>query len=220
MSRLLKRRLALLTALLAVLAGGTAVALGASASGGRARATRAHSGKHPAVLATAAGYLGVPATQLKQELRSGKSLAQVAEATAGKTSSGLIAALLVSRTAQVRQQVTALVEHVGGAKAAHRQSPRHTARAAALAYLGLSREQLGKQLRAGHSLAEVADATPGKSSARLSEAIAGALGQRLQSAVVSKHLSRAQQRARGIRLSERVTVLLGHRHSPPKHSAH
>lgn len=42
----------------------------------------------------AAGYLGVSAPQLHAELRSGKTLAQVATATAGKSEAGLIAALV------------------------------------------------------------------------------------------------------------------------------
>ena len=53
----------------------------------------------------AAGYLGVPAAQLEAELRAGKTLALVAEATAGKSTAGLIDALVAAR----RERLTAAV---------------------------------------------------------------------------------------------------------------
>jgi hypothetical protein len=44
--------------------------------------------------AAAAAYLGVPRAQLRAELRAGRTLAAVAQATRGKSASGLIAAIV------------------------------------------------------------------------------------------------------------------------------
>ena len=64
-------------AVLAVLAGATtAIVMAAQPS---------HHG-HRSTLATAAGYLGVSQQQLRSELSSGKSLAQIANSTSGKSS--------------------------------------------------------------------------------------------------------------------------------------
>ncbi len=73
MSRLLKRRLALLVALLALLAGGAAVALGAGGSS-PTKGAHAHGAGHPSLLSVASSYLGIPPTQLRAQLQSGKSL--------------------------------------------------------------------------------------------------------------------------------------------------
>lgn len=64
---------------------------------------------HPKVVAavlrdlmkTSAGYLGLPAGQLKQQLAAGKSLGHIADATAGKSRQGLVDALTADATAKV-----------------------------------------------------------------------------------------------------------------------
>ncbi|MHB8235157.1 MAG: hypothetical protein ACYDHT_10950, partial [Solirubrobacteraceae bacterium] len=55
----------------------------------------------------AAGYLGLSASQLKAELSSAKTLAQVADATPGKSQAGLIAALLQARGARLASAAAA-----------------------------------------------------------------------------------------------------------------
>jgi hypothetical protein len=58
-------------------------------------------------LQAAASYLGVSSTALFTDLRSGKSLAQVANATSGKSASGLIDAMVSAEQKELDQEVTA-----------------------------------------------------------------------------------------------------------------
>ena len=56
-------------------------------------------------LQAAATYLGISTNDLQTQLRSGKTLAEIAAATAGKTKDGLIAALVADETAQIDKAV-------------------------------------------------------------------------------------------------------------------
>ena len=58
-------------------------------------------------LAGAATYLGVSQSDLQTDLQSGKTLAQIANATSGKSSSGLIAALVAASKTRLEAAVTA-----------------------------------------------------------------------------------------------------------------
>ena len=58
-------------------------------------------------LATAATYLGLSQSALQSDLQSGKTLAQIANATSGKSSSGLIAALVTAQKTKLEAAVTA-----------------------------------------------------------------------------------------------------------------
>jgi hypothetical protein len=101
-----------------VLATGTllaALALGAgqaAADGGhhttnpRVAAER-QNGVRGAGLEAAATYLGVTEDALKTQVKAGKSLAQIADATAGKSSAGLIAALTATVQAKLDAAVAA-----------------------------------------------------------------------------------------------------------------
>jgi hypothetical protein len=57
--------------------------------------------------AAAATYLGITTAQLQTDLQSGKTLAQVADATAGRSSAGLIAALVAHEKTEIAALVTA-----------------------------------------------------------------------------------------------------------------
>lgn len=59
----------------------------------------------PGLLQSAAAYLGVSVSALRTELRGGKTLAQVAGATAGKSEAGLIEALVSARKARLAAEV-------------------------------------------------------------------------------------------------------------------
>jgi hypothetical protein len=61
---------------------------------------------------TAAGYLGLSAEQLMQELQAGKSLADVAAAQ-GKSVGGLKAALIQAMTSDIQKAVDDLVSQKG-----------------------------------------------------------------------------------------------------------
>ncbi len=58
-------------------------------------------------LAAAATYLGISTATLQADLQSGKTLAQVAEATAGKSAAGLITALVAQETQELTDAVKA-----------------------------------------------------------------------------------------------------------------
>lgn len=223
--------MALTVALAAVLAGGTAVALAATTSPKHTRATRqtrAHSrtGRRAGIVQAAASYLGVTPAQLNEQLGQGKSLAQVAAVTPGKSEAGLVAAIVESIEAKVpspprgmETRVKAIVNRTPGtelgrhaALGAHRHGG---LRAAALAYLGMTRHELTQQLETGKTLAQVADATPGKSAAGLTEALLASVKDKLEARAA------AHKRAEGSHLAAlrtRIAHLLATAH-PGRHSA-
>jgi hypothetical protein len=202
-NRAFKRRLALGVALAAVVAGGTVAALAATAP-----STRHGNGVPPGVardLPGAAGYLGLSPLRLQADLRAGKTLAEIAAATPGKSEAGLIATLVAARkarldavSAKLTQRVTAEVNRVPGQGAG----------ALARSYLGLTPAQLRGELRAGKTLAQIADATSGKSAAGLIAAIVKARQARLAAAVATGKLTRAQSDARAAGLQKRITRLV------------
>jgi hypothetical protein len=121
----------------------------------------------------AATYIGISEAQLRTELGTDKSLADVAVAH-GKTREGLIAAL----TAAQQQDIAALVDKKGiGARPnpANGYGPgpgfgrgpgdkvTGDSLAAAATYLGTTTADLETKIRAGQTLAQIANATAGKS---------------------------------------------------------
>jgi len=196
--RRLKRKLMFSVAVVAVLAGGTAAVVMASQSS-------AHHNR-AGTLATAAGYLGISQAQLRGEISTGKSLAQIAGATGGKSAAGLIATLeaaqkqkLASAEAKLPGRITAEVERT------HRRAVGGQTRAA-IDYLGLSRKQLRAELRSGRTLAQVASATGGKSEAGLIEALVAAKKAALQASVRAGTITQAQANARLPKLLSSVTA--------------
>ena len=78
-------------------------------------AASAHRGREGGLLGAAASYLGVSVDALRSSLRSGKSLAQVANSTPGKSADGLIQALYGAARKQLDAAVAA--GHLSQAKA-------------------------------------------------------------------------------------------------------
>ena len=68
-------------------------------------------------LAVTRSYLGITAKQLQQQRRSGKSLADVANARTGKSAAGLIDALVGARKADLAAAVAA--KTLGGGEKSH-----------------------------------------------------------------------------------------------------
>ena len=134
------------------------------------RAMQNGPGAKSLVFAAAASYIGITEAQLRTELGTDKSLADVAIAH-GKTRDGLIQALLAAQ----QQEIATLVDRKGiGA----RPSPGpgrpgigpvpgfrvgEDPFAAAATYLGTTTADLQTKVRAGQTLASIANATPGKS---------------------------------------------------------
>jgi len=208
MNRILRKRLVLGVAAAAALAGvTTAVVMAAQPSHHR----------HASAIATAADYLGLSQARLRGELRSGKSLAQIANATDGKSAAGLIVALettekqkLAAATASLPGRITAAVDRPRGAGARS-----GTLRAAA-GYLGVGAPQLRTEERAGKTLAQIADSTSGKSSAGLVDALVAVRRAAIDAAVKARTITRAQADKLVSSLVERMTarVKLQHRRRP------
>lgn len=221
MARLGKRRLALLVALAAILAGGTAAALaatGSSHAGGRHGGhQRAH--PHSGAIAAASSYLGLSPSRLRAELASGRTLGQIAAATPGRSEAGLREALIAaaeqrgrSAGANLSSRVEALI---GGHAVRHAAAARHghlRLREAIVSYLGISRKQLLSQLRSGQTLAQIADATPSRSAAGLREALISAVRARLDTEVAAHVLSKTAEQHRIGRLETRVSAAMSRSH--------
>jgi hypothetical protein len=66
-------------------------------------ATRLARGKHLGARRLAAQYLGITPAELRKQLRSGRSLAQIAASTSGKSVDGLRAALTAAATTRLQK---------------------------------------------------------------------------------------------------------------------
>jgi hypothetical protein len=185
MNRMSSKQLAATAiAALAVTGGGAAVA---AASNGKSPTSTAGTviafrGGPADELAAAASYLGTTVADLQTQLAAGKTLAQIASATSGKSTDGLIAALVAAEqaehpnatTAEITQRVTDFVNGVmppGGP--GFRHGPGGVDLSAAASYLGLSVSDLVTQLQSGKTLAQIANAN-GKSPDGLIQALVAA----------------------------------------------
>jgi hypothetical protein len=199
-------RIALIAVGLLALAGGSTAL--ASKSNGHTKGTIAapRGGHRPSdELDAAASYLGTTVAGLRTQLEAGKTLAQVATATSGKTTAGLIAALVTAEKTEIAAEVTAgrltqaeadqitpaltqrFTDFVNGTRPVggpprggfgHGPGPGLDG---AASYLGISESSLFTQLRSGKTLAQIADATAGKSSAGLIDALLAAATKQLGS---------------------------------------
>ncbi|MDP9266165.1 MAG: hypothetical protein M3O91_08650 [Chloroflexota bacterium] len=124
------------------------------------------------LLAAAATYIGISEADLRTELSSGTSLADVATGH-GKTRDGLIAAL----TDAASKQIPALVDQKGTPGGLFGRPGGPGARvegdplAAAATYLGVSADDLRTKMTAGQTLAASANATSGKNRDGLIQAL-------------------------------------------------
>jgi hypothetical protein len=146
----------------------------------------------------------VTPVQLRSELRSGRSLAEIANATTGKSAAGLIAAVEAAQHAKL----AALAASVPARVTAEVNAPRHRNRrlAAAAGYLGISAAQVRSELRSGHTLAQLAAASPGRSQAGLVEALVAARKTALAAEVAAGTITQAQANAITGKLARRVTA--------------
>jgi hypothetical protein len=199
-------------------------------------------GVHPFVgpllgLRATADYLQTPAATLVSDLRSGKTLAQIANSTPGKSASGLVDFLVGKVQAaldqavkagrlsadqektilsMVRQRVTALVNgtlpvlpamprpHIGFAFGL----PLKGGLQAAADYLGIPVSTLVKDLRSGKTLADVANATPGKLASGLVDALVAHEEAALDKAVKAGRLTPEQESSIEVGLKAGTTALV------------
>lgn len=169
-------------------------------------------------LAVAASYLRLTGVQLHSDLRAGRTLAGVANATSGKSAAGLVEVLVnakaagldaagadgklprakeSARLAELRKRTTADVNRPRGAGGDL---------SAPASYLGVTPEQILNERRSGRSLARIANATRGKSAAGLIEALVSARKANLAAAVAAGSLARASENMMLSTLRRRVTA--------------
>jgi len=183
-----------------------------AAAGGRARIPA-----DPSETAVAAAYLGLSRAQLRSKQRSGLSLAEIADASAGKSANGLLEALVSARLKRLSEN-----DRERGLSSAERRArlmrvrrrietqleriPGYVGLAASAAYLGLSAAQLRSELLSGRSLARIADTRPGKSAAGLIDTRASSREAALEAAAASGRISEAKERALIATLRARITA--------------
>lgn len=219
---------------------GTPISSGSKIGAGRWHGDGFRGGpmRHGDGLATAAAYLGVSENALVTELQSGKTLAEVANATSGKSAAGLVDALVAQETSELaqavkdgrltqaqadqiqqslRQRVTDRVNGTGfGRGPGGPGGPGFGGHghgpggdlAAAATYLGISQDALVTDLRSGKTLGQVADATAGKSKAGLVAALVAQEKAELAGAVANGRLTQAQADRLSAVLEQRVTNLV------------
>jgi hypothetical protein len=222
-------------AAVAVLIGGASLAAVSATGQGNGRAGKhaRHSARRLRThdLAAAAAYLGASPASLASELRTGKSLAQIAAAHgSGKTASGLVEAIVAERKARLQKaaanlpaRVSAEVARPGGPSDGPLRSRAAGASALALfttpghlgaraaSYLGLSLAQLRNELHAGKTLAQIAATMPGKSHDGLVAALVAAKQQQRAAAAAGRSahdLSPARSKHRAERLQKRIERLV------------
>jgi hypothetical protein len=234
-----KQKVVVGAAVAALLAGGSIAAVSATGQGSARKSAAARHRSHRGRardLAAAAAYLGISPTQLSGELSSAKTLAQVADASPGKSAAGLKQALVAARrarlasaavklasvSAKLPQRVAAEVNRAGGPGgvrgARHPATPAarlnalfsapRASGATAAAYLGVAPARLKAQLGAGETLAQVADATVGKSQTGLVEALLARRRARLADATAAGRISKARQAKRLAGLNKRMSALV------------
>ena len=188
-------------------------------------------------LTAAATYLGTTAGDLQSKLSSGQTLAQIADATSGKSASGLIDALVTHEKTELQQavtdgkltqtqadqletnltdRITALVNHTkpaGPGPGGHFGiGPFHGGDdlTAAATYLGTTAGDLQSKLSSGQTLAQIADATSGKSASGLIDALVTHEKTELQQAVTDGKLTQTQADQLETNLTDRITALVNH----------
>jgi len=176
-------------------------------------------GEKGSYFTAAATYIGITEAQLRTELGTDKSLADVAIAH-GKTRDGLIAAL----TAAQQQNIATLVDQKGigarpnpangyGPGPGYGRGPggRNVigdSEAAAATYLGTTTADLETKMRAGQTLAQIANATAGKSRDGLLNALVADATAKIDAAQKAGTITADQATQQKTNLSTRLAQLI------------
>lgn len=185
------------------------------------------------LLEQSAAYIGMSATDLRAAL-PGTSLGAIADKTAGKSRTGLIASLTRSANdaidkavsenkitkdqadkakAALPERITKLVDLTHQKKEPRAMTPKvqafiGDAMATARQYLGLSAEDLSAAVRSGKSLGEIASVTSGKSRDGLSAAITAGVNAKIEAARQGGKLTAEQATQLKAGVSGAVTQLV------------
>jgi len=176
-------------------------------------------GPHQDPFAIAAQFIGISVDQLRTEMGTTKSLADVAVAH-GKTRDGLIAALVTAETANLSQRIGSLVDHKGAPQHgpgghfgfAGRGEPFQ----AAATYLGISVQDLQTKLRSGQTLAQIA-VTAGKTRDGLIAALVADATAKIDQAVKDSKLTADQATKIKADLQAHITKLVDGTFPPMVH---
>lgn len=207
-----KRKLMLGIALAAVVAG----VLIAVLSGGRHHASadaRGAASRGHSEIQVAASYLGLSPRELRQRLRKGQSMGEIADASSGRSSAQLVATLLAAKGAELkREHLPSATEEAELRRLHHRlavevrRSRRRVFLVQAASYLGLDQSRLQEELSSGKTLAQIADATSGRSAKGLIDALVAARATALRRAVKDRQITPAEERAALATLHRRVSL--------------
>ncbi|MEA2220257.1 MAG: hypothetical protein QOJ35_2883 [Solirubrobacteraceae bacterium] len=213
---------------LSVIGAGAALAAGANKGKGSSAKTTAaaksttradgHGLRGGDDLDAAVAYLGLTPAQVQTDLAAGKTLAQIAAATTGKSTDGLIGALVAHEKAEITAKVTAgtitqaqadaiiptltahftaFVNGTGFGRGGH--GPGGGGHSdefdAAATYLGLTAADLLTKVQAGQTLAQITAATSGKTVAGLVAALVAAEKTELDANVKAGRITQAQEDA-------------------------
>ena len=181
-----------------------------------------------------ATYLGVQPADLKAKL-PGTSLGAIANATAGKSRDGLVTTLVNAvndaiakavadgkitqeqadkAKASVPERVAKFVDHTWPTPKPRLPSVRAfigDVMSDARAYLGIAQKDLMTQLRAGKSLGEIADATPGKSKSGLVSTLMNDANAKIDKAKQDGKLTADQATQLKSKVQEAVTQIVDHK---------
>jgi DNA-binding phage protein len=163
------------------------------------------------LISAAATYIGIPVADLRTQLASGKSLADVAVAN-GKTREGLIAALVAAE----QQSISTLVDRKGlaGPGGPGTGGPGHVGfgvqgdpLAAAATFLGTTTADLRTKLESGQTLAQIATAA-GKDRTALIQALVNDAKAKIEQAKTAGKLTADQATALENGLADRIAKLV------------
>lgn len=172
-------------------------------------ANLADNGAHGADLyGTAATYIGITVDQLRAELGTTKSLADVAVAH-GKTRDGLIQALMAAE----QTEITTLVDQKGSPQGRRPGVPGERgvtgdSLAAAANYLGTTTADLRTKMLAGQTLAQISAATAGKSRDGLVAALTADAKAKIAAAQAAGTINADQATRLNNSLADRITRLV------------
>ncbi len=181
--------------------------VGSAISGPTANLT--DKGPHSAdVYSAAATYIGITVDQLRTELGTDKSLADVAVAH-GKTRDGLIQALMAAE----QTEITALVDQKGAPQGRGPGGPGDRgvigdSLTAAATYLGTTTADLRTKMQAGQTLAQIAAATSGKTRDGLVAAITADAKTKIAAAQAAGTITADQATQLSNGLADRITRLV------------
>ena len=157
----------------------------------RARAESSRGTARSRLLSEAAVYLGTTTAALRGDLSSGKTLAEVGDATPGKSAAGLVSAIEADAKSRITASEARLRSHVNAAVYGTRR--RALMLSAAASYLGVSARTLQGELRSGKTLAAIASSTPGKSEAGIVQALVAARRTAIEARAKAGAITHAQE---------------------------